>query len=422
MNFFALTLTFLAAVSLAADKGSIDSSEDIPVDSLAKMNSEKFVYLIGLDLSEIDDVVKREKSADSSGVSIVVCAKKLIGYGAMHGEEDVFTRVTFPGLFDYKLLNEKLTVEKENYMDLKKFRKIFLDCAKFPEAMMAVDVAILKWIVIMVEGTDTLNIDLDVIAPVCCLSVDPDISEYCEDDIIRALEIFSTSIQSSQSNGPIHLRRSLNFLLNLLKFVDSPRIQQKLKDIVTSLYKLKTTSNSSFLDYRLILGLGDAFLATLEKKLPPGISYFITSYFGNAFSRSTYFRFFSKGQIFRLRGLFSSTDESMSKHSCTKATIGSGGNTLVWDVEQHSYKDVKFENSSSSSSSLFIVYSGNTKPPAIFWGQIRSCKTMQEFKELLKSPVMKQTILTCDITLMESNIKFSITDPLKQLDNQVPNA
>ena len=82
-----------------------------------------------------------------------------------------------------------------------------MGCAEFPEAIIAVDVAILNWIFKYVKGNVGLRIDFDVIKSVCFLSVHPDISVNCEVEIISVLEIFSIN-----KNFASDERRSLNFL------------------------------------------------------------------------------------------------------------------------------------------------------------------------------------------------------------------
>ena len=442
MNFFPFILCVLAAASMATKSGgnssssfhsnnneADDSPPEFPVNSLARMSISHLYYQVGLDMSNIDGIITMKKNASNTEVSIEVCPEKLIGYGGISEKEELQIRMVFPKLFKYDLLNKSLKemAIKKNTMSLKDFRVLCLECAEFPEAIIAVDVAILIWITEKVNwlpeaviaadvaiitwiaekiiGYSELMIDSEIIDSVCLLSVHPEISVYCERQITRMLGIFLRNFHSSN-------RSSLNFLLNLLKFIDSHAICEKVKTIVTSLY----TVTRAVFDCRLILGTEDPFLATLEETLQPKEAQILLARRLNDFYPGCYFKFYSKGQIFTLPSLFSDFVWMLNHHFIRADIIGDG--ILHWKSNCNSWKNICFAYSSFPSSSLFIVLENS--PPIIFWAKILSCKNLNDLKELLKTPDMKYFILYHDVTIMESNIQFSIAAPSKQLGNQDP--
>ena len=429
MNLFAFILCALASACLAADSDSNSSSgtrsntkevddnsapsakrPKLPVSSLLRMSlSQNFLYLAGLELSEIGGIIKLKRYASNLCVIIEVCPEKMVGYGGISGMEKEHTRVVFHELFKYNLLNKELKAIGENMgLSLSAFRALCLDCVKFPEAILAVDVAILHWIVEYVEGDAELLVDFDVIRSVCFLSVHPDISVHCEAEITRALEIFSKCFQSAK-------RFFFNFLVNLIQFIDSHGIREIVETIVTSLYTSAEAPKWRH-DCRLILGPDDAFLAILEGELTGNeqneLANLVNDYYPNCF-----FKFYSKGECFRLPCLFYGLHD-MSKHLFIRADVDNEDN-LLWKNDCSSWKTISFADTSLPVSSLFIVYENS--PPSIFWAKIRSCKNFREFNELLTTPEMKHFILYYDITIMETDTKFSITSPLEQLDNQAAN-
>jgi hypothetical protein len=243
---------------------------------------------------------------------------------------------------------------------------------------------------------------------VTLLSAHPDISELCESEIVSVLEIFS--------NSSLFIHRvPLNFLVNLIKFIDSHDIREKVKSIVTDLYTFAKPDESQ-LDCRLILGPDDSFLASLERKLTGKAQNELTNHVGSAYP-GCYFKFYSKGRFFCLPNLF---DDKlyMGNRLFIRADVHYDG-TIVWEKDCNSWNNITFAFTSSSSSSLFVVH--NSSPPAFFCAQIKSCKNLKEFKELLKTPEMKHYILYNDVTIMKSNVHFTIASPSKQPDNQDAN-
>ena len=451
MNFFPFTLCVLATASLfvKSNGNSSSSSEsnnnevddnssssaktpDFPVNSLARMTLSHLYYQVGLDISNIDGIITLKRNTSHTGLSIQVCPEKLIGYGGINGKEDLHTRVIIPKLFQYGLLNKSLKemANGKNSMSLRHFRALCLECAKFPEAIVVVDVAILTWIVEKFKGLpeiitaidvdfltwiaekvnedSELMVDFSVIKSVCLLSVHPNISVHCESQIIRFLEICSKIFHSKR-------RTSLYFLLNLLKFIDSSIIREKVKTIITSLYNSSRKCVYG-LYCRLVLGPEDPFLAVLEKKLPEQVPVHLARRLNDLYP-GCYFIFYSKGQIFHLPRRFDVSD-CMNNYLFIRADI-INDDILQWKDDFSSWKNITFACTYFPSSSLFIVC--EKSPPSIFWAKIKLCKNLKEFKELLMITEVKQLILSYDITVMESNIQFTITSPSKQLDNQDPN-
>lgn len=74
MNFFAVILCALAAASMATIS---DCKPEIPVTSLTQMSLSKFFYLVGLEMSNIDGIIKLKRSDFSNVVFFEVCPQLL---------------------------------------------------------------------------------------------------------------------------------------------------------------------------------------------------------------------------------------------------------------------------------------------------------------------------------------------------------
>ena len=361
-------------------------------------------------MSKIGGIIKLKRFAYNPCVVLEVCPEKLVGYGGISGKEEEHTRILVPRLFNYALLNKKLEILaiENKPISLEEIRALCLDCARFPEAIITVDVAILHWIVEFVEGNTELIVDFGVMKSVCFLSVHPGISVHCESDIIRALEIFSRCLQTKKWV-------SFGFLVNLLKFIDSHNIREVVKTIITSLYT-STDNHKRHLECRLVLGPKDSFLATLEGKLTEKEQTELTNHV-NDYYPNCFFKFYSKGECLRVPCLFYGVHD-MSKHLFIRADVDNEDN-LLWKNDCISWKNISFADSSLPSSSLFIIYGKSL--PAGFWAKIKLCKNLEDFEELLTKPEMKFTILYNDVTIMKSNVQFTIASPSKQPDNQDAN-
>ena len=350
--------------------------------------------IIGLDMSRIKDVVRI--APNNPYVALQVCPEKFIGFGDMQGSEDRLTRVSFSSMFDTDLLNKELESMSGTYIGLLEFRTLFSKCARFPEAIVAIDVAILKWIAKLdLDDRKRLVTDSDIVKPLCYLSAYPNISEACKDDIIRVLEIFSEFFEKDVTFYS-------TLLLNLLKFINSVEIQKKVKELALGL--CRSNSFRYFSEYYLILGNSKKYPEALEGNLWEVNNFFLNDV------PECYFKFYSKDSSFCLPLIRFGLVTDMSQHFCSIARIGDDG-VLVWEKDSYKWIDINLEKSSFSASSLFVVY--HIHPPVSFWIKIKSCINMKEFNELLEKPEMKFMTLTYNITIMESNIEFSVTSPSK---------
>ena len=91
----------------------------------------------------------------------------------------------------------------------------------------------------------------------------------------------------------------------------------------------------------------------------------------------------------------------MSDHIIAEIS-SEGAATLKWDDRCLSAKKLSFESKPiRENSSLFI--SCETELPPIFLTEVKSCKNMDEFKELLQRPDIWQTVIFYKITILETN-------------------
>ena len=287
-------------------------------------------------------------------------------------------------------------------------RRLFLKYAKCATAMIAIDVAILKWLSHTIQllsasvenKRSILHLDTSLVAPVCALSLYQQIREFCEEDIL----IFLSEVQWYYE--PIRKMENLYFptLLTLLKTLDDGLIRSKVKEIAE---KVKPRE-SDFIFSRLILGIDNPIVKSLEGKL----------------STAEYARFDAlwPHQIACGRKVHSMNNNSM--FSCdpigillyfhyptyTSALIKED-NTLEWEGTSNFavVEQIKCSNEPGPQPKqlcLFII--SQLSPPSAFWKEVTSCTNMAEFNKCLEKPLTRIWILTYEISILESSSIYKV--------------
>ena len=301
----------------------------------------------------------------------------------------------FAELFDIHEI-EKSELFNEAHLYPEKVRLLFAKYAKNATAMIAIDVAILKWLVhaikTKIDSSQVIRIDKAIIMPLCALSMIPLVQEHCTNDILTILT------QKQQiANIPSYL--------TLFKLLDAGVIKEKVEEILLPMWFIGT---KFFLNACMILGKEHQFVQKIKVNYSKDkhTSMEALLHLQTACQRKVYSfghvsidSYKSNCNLFRI----------IDSHTKLGAYIKQD-NTLNWEKPlPTSGSDIYFENRPSphpQQVSLLVI--SQVPAPVSFWQTMTSCTSLTIFQEILTRPQMRQMILTYGITIMEDNsvIKF----------------
>ena len=395
MKFF--TLSFLVTACFASD----NSSKSAPnAYLLPPLGIREYAISIGFFLGTSTEILIKDTS-DGERISLFVPAKYLervvVLNGRLEKEFRVFNR--FAELFNCECLLEKLV--SKTFLTFKQMQSLFLECSRIPEAKIAIDVAILKWLSIEIQeaksdaGNGRVNVDPSILGSLCALSLDADDKTYkFTKDILLVL----TQVQELIVRELLPLKNILPTLLTVMKLFDDGPIHTKAKEIITTFFNEDYQKVCPILvltlgkDHALVKSIEatmedekkrarcdaelDGQLALKRKVHSLAIMPFLDP---NGFS------------ILAVDALY------------LKADIGTEG-TLEWERTQASSKEIiglSIRPDVINQTCLFIIFM--IEPPADVCMEITSCASLEKFYELLEKPKMKQMILSYGVTILESD-------------------
>ena len=283
-------------------------------------------------------------------------------------------------------------------------RPLFAQCAKKEEAMVAIDVANLGWMVHAIKKNPLdchlVEIEESLIMSLCALSMIPQVREYCMDDILVVLDEVQKYVDPKHASHEVMERYSPS-LFTLFKMLDYGPIQRKVEEIV------KMMCPYSYLNAKMLLG----------KDYPEALS--TEGYFFD--EERTFTQPLLKRQAECHRKVYSvgtkcilgyefSTKFIQICSSITLSAIVGQDNTLKWEGTMPTLgKEIYFSNSPSphpKQNRLFIISQLSAPLPLQFWQDVTSCISILTFKKVLKKPAIRQTILTYGITILESSSTY----------------
>ena len=305
----------------------------------------------------------------------------------------------FEKLFDLECLNSAPSLKKPN-LEFSEFRSMFAECALNAEAMIAVDVAILKWFAqeIHMIPDDVLEIDQFLLQSVVALSMDPQIGKFLMEDILNVVEqIKHWSNQEYYSSfwGRVYF----SSLLTLLKFLDDDSLIRS--NIVAVTAKMYVNGEATCAESRLILGPNHPFVVSMEKdaskeKLDKCDAQLQIQ--ANC-DRKLHSLCDGSSPNFKVDCLFLSKSNPSYVLS---AIIEKDG--LKWNgTDFTAFRYILFDNHppEHKQNSLFML--GKVRPPAIFSQRVVSSTSLREMYLILEESEMKRLILTYGITILESS-------------------
>ena len=297
------------------------------------------------------------------------------------------------------------TESKSNYIE--KARRILAQYAKKSIAMVAIDVANLKWMVhaIKTNPLDCHMIEISeaIFMPLCALSMIPQVREYCMDDILIVL----TEVQ--KFTGPefltsFDIQDYNRSLFTLFKMLDDGPIRKVLEEIV------KVVCPYSSLSARLILGDDHSIVRSSEETISNEKRTLLKTLFDCQAECHRKVYTICKKCIhgYANSRLDPNTSGFITIYiNSTLSAIILPGKILKWEGTAPTLgKEINFSNNPSPHPRqvrLFIISQLPGPVPLQFWQDITSCTTIVTFQKILEKPATRQIILTYGITILESS-------------------
>ena len=302
----------------------------------------------------------------------------------------------------------------ENYKKVmfpEEVRSLFVKYSKSTTAMIAIDVAILKWLSHAIQllsdceksKRSILHLHSSLIAPLCALSLYPQIGELCSKDIL----IFLSEVERNFKPIIFHQFQDHYYfptLLTLIKTLGEGLIRLKVKEIADKSQPKK----DFFITGRLFLELDHPVVQSLEAKLSA--------------ARYTRFNALWSHQIACDRKVHSMNNNSMIScdpistllyfhYPTYTSALLKEDNTLEWDGTSNFefVEQINFSNEPGPQPKqlrLFIL--SQLKPPAAMWKEFTSCTSMTEFVKCLEKPMIRTWILTYEISILESSSIYKV--------------
>ena len=319
----------------------------------------------------------------------------------------------FSELFDIQYIQDPHNYKNKDELSLGKLRRLFAKYAKSAVSMIAIDVAILKWLVHVIKSRPDDHHLVDVtFVPLCALSLHPQVKEYCTQDILTVLTQVQYCISLACSFYSDH-KMFTPSLLTLVKMLDDGPIRTKVEEIVAKMYPM--LDDQSYTDCRMFLKDDHSVVKQMKEKIrkehiPSDISLDTQSKCDremhsmgfscwiNAYAESS--NFFGIGKHYHLSAIIEE-NKALRFEGTTPKLCNS----------------IYFSNKSSRHPKQICLFIISELPaPAIFWERVTSCKSLSVFKEILKDPIVRMTILTYGITILESSSVHKLEPALKQDD------
>ena len=456
MNFFTLSSTLFATVCLAAETPDLGDKRDAPlneeIDCLQNMIVKRHpevlppflnatvvwekdvakAFAIGQVLGKLCDVqndVSNSSNSSSLGMSQNCIMPK---FGFFGGYDNIwefevkmssFQSVISANLkwkdfgcqsynpFDELFANLKEIQTPENYNINNGFtfsvniRSVFAKHAKSETAMIAIDVAILRWVVQAIktkpQHVPFLRLPKDVVLAVCSLSMHPTLEGRCQDDILTVLTHLQHTTDPAH-NPYLSVEYYRPSLITLFKFLNFGPVRDKVKEILTNVC---SDGEHDYVNSKMLLGAGHDFVKQLEVNI---LESDLDTY-GQQFLEQEQFgrKLYSmitpvKCDYTRGRSFVSFCIKTfLSAHIGLNGVL-EWGNPISWEEQNAITINNQFDDRP------FLIFCSQLKVPEALWKEIISCKNLTMFQEALKDPKIIRMIFTYGLTILEnkSNIEY----------------
>ena len=314
-------------------------------------------------------------------------------------------------LFDIEIIQK--TEKYSNYPWYVRLQ--FAECAKKAIAMVAIDVANLKWMVHAIKTNPLdchmIEIKESIFMPLCALSMIPQIREHCTEDILIVLAEVK-KYADPELYSYLNMEDYNPSLFTLYKMLEDGPIRRKVDEIVAIVCRY------SYLDARMLLGDYHPLVRSTEKSFSDA----------ERSSRETLLN--CQGDCHRKvyaignRCIYGYENSRLNPynagfirihlHTVTiLSAIIEQDNTLKWEGTTPTLVEkICFSNDPSpplEQVRLFIINQLPTPGTFQFWNDITSCTSILKFRELMTQAAIRQIILTYGITILESSSLYEIS-------------
>ena len=314
----------------------------------------------------------------------------------------------FDKLFKIKEIQNPDNYGDEAFLYLGEVRHFFAEHAKCATAMIAIDVAILKFLVHAIntrpQEDHLIVMDGALIMPICALSMHVQVREHCKDDIRTVLN----HIQHSEKAYEMHLgdEKFATSLLTAFKFLDDGSIRTMVGEIITKIAQESIDIDGFVLANSMMLLEADhSFLVTTAEEFSDDdADDEIDSHYNTLDEEMNLDRKFHSIGNMGKPGIMSTC---FPYHELVIALI-EPDDSLKWEVRQKAQFGKCFElcnviDPNSKQRRLFII---NQLPvPQDFLKECSSCTSLPEFLKYLENLTTRRMILTFGIIILENNSK-----------------
>ena len=424
MNFLAFTLSLLVTCCLVAESNvkspldpdlepikEVESLQTIivkryPEKTLKHLVSIKgwekdlaWAFSLGLALGK-QQKIAHVQANKIDYIKVKISTKDLIDQISNWkcAKEDQTSFNSISELFDVSALLQMLHESDENEVTFLKCQILFSNCSLHLNSMIALDLAILQWLVHAIKAKpqdSVIGILPSTMLPICALSMHPQIGQHCTNEVHLVLSQFGKWIFSD--NCGIWYNSAFATLLAILKVHDEDsKVWQKASEIAARMYpKIGNSCRKS----RVILGSNHVFVRSMEERFltPEKLKVCIANV---------------SSQLQYDRKVHSAKDDPFTRIASPTFMIAKiEGNTLEWEGVSPRFRwYIKFSDQPGTEpkkTRLFICC--RFSPPVSFWAKVTSWTNMEEFYKILKTSIMRRMILTYGMTILESSSLFEFS-------------
>ena len=376
------------AIGLALGK-SYDSRKDTSISNNAE-------------ILEKNCVLQMLVVVDNRGKVVVENLRKAIAANSEWKDKDT-TYNPFIELFDIHEILSPVNYGNNDNMLPDKVRFVFAKNAKRATAMVAIDVALLKWFALAIksksDSSQLIKMSNDVFMPLCALGMIPFIQQHCTSDILTILT------QLQQNTDPAHcspfdMEYFTAPLITLLKFLDVGPIRTKVEEML-SIMCLSIKTNI-FLNTRMILGKEHPFVQKIEGNYSNEAQTSLEALLHHQTECQR--KIYSTGYAW-ING-YGSLEEFfpiMDTQTLLSAIILQES-TLDWKPKPFMGISICFKNKPGPLHKPVRLFIFSKLPePAEFWQTIRLCTSLPMFQNVMTKPEIQQMLLTYGITILQDS-------------------
>ena len=325
-------------------------------------------------------------------------------------KDDSGTHNPLSEMFDVKAMGSLENYICMNELDLEDARLLLAKCAKKPIAMIAIDVAILQWLVSAIKtkpkNCHMIEIAEAIFMPLCALSMRSLIREHCTIDILYVLsemQNYADPVNGNYSDVEYYTPS----LLAIYKFLEDGPTRTKVEEILIMLCPFGRQENA-FVIIRLLLWNDHPFVKLMEGYFSSDklSSCEVSLHLQAEWNRKMY----SIGHTYY--GGFQPHYDIIHiyEHTFLSAIIEQD-DTLKWETTTPILGiEIIFRNKPGLHPKQVRLFIINQVPtPDSFWQAIYSCASLSSFQKLLTKSEIKQTILSYGITILESSSFYRFT-------------